>query len=460
MSSQASRTLAGATAGGKPVLLGRMPAGAELRPVDSLVVYEKNPRTHSAGQVAQIAASIIEFGWTNPILVDADSKIIAGHGRLAAARKLKLAEVPVLVLGHLTPAQRRAYVIADNKIALNAGWDEELLAAELRLLEVDDFDLGLTGFDSNEIDSLYASVAKTERKAARDENATAEPEAAVISRPGDLWLLGPHRLMCGSSTEVADVGKLLAGKKPHLMVTDPPYGVEYDAAWRQRAGVGSAGAATGKVLNDDRADWREAWALFPGSVVYIWHAGTRAGDVAASLKAEKFNVRAQIVWVKSRHVLSRGDYHHQHEPCFYGVREGEDEQWHFVAEHEIATYAVEKNAKGRWSGDRKQSTVWTIEHLKSDTGHSTQKPVECMRRPIVNNSRRGDVVYEPFAGSGTTIIAAETVGRRCYAMELSPAYVDLIVRRWQDFTGKSATLQGDGRDFAAIEDERVPALAA
>ena len=257
-----------------------------------------------------------------------------------------------------------------------------------------------------------------------------------------------------------EVGRLLAGAKPHLMVTDPPYGVEYDAAWRTRLGISSKGAAVGKVLNDDRADWREAWALFPGAVAYVWHAGTHCAEVQESLASCKFGVRAQIVWVKQRHVLSRGHYHAQHEPCLYAVREGEDEAWGFVADHDIATYAVRKGETGRWTGDRTQSTVWSIEHQASETGHSTQKPVECMRRPILNNSRRGDAVYEPFCGSGTTIIAAESTGRRCYAIELSPTYCDVIVRRWQAFTRREATLEGDGQTFAALEAARGAAAAA
>jgi site-specific DNA-methyltransferase (adenine-specific) len=241
---------------------------------------------------------------------------------------------------------------------------------------------------------------------------------------------------------------VLAGVVPQLMVTDPPYGVEYNPGWRQKAGVGSR--ATGKVLNDDRADWREAWALFPGAVAYVWHGGLHSGIVAASLQACKFDIRAQIVWVKTRPALSRGHYHWQHEPALYGVRDDADDGWRFVPEHEVSAYAVKKGATGSWSGGRKQSTVWFIEHLKSDTGHGTQKPVECMKRPIENNSSPGHAVYEPFSGSGTTIIACEMTGRSCHAIELNPAYVDVAVKRWQDFTGKTATLESDGRTFDEI----------
>jgi DNA modification methylase len=230
------------------------------------------------------------------------------------------------------------------------------------------------------------------------------------------------------------------------MVTDPPYGVNYDPGWRNSAARNGAtagrsrgaigGRALGKVQNDDRADWREAWVLFPGDVAYVWHAGLHASDVEASLNASGFFVRSQIIWDKTRLLISRGDYHWQHEPCWYAVRKGKP---------------------GHWAGDRKQTSVWQIEkNQKSETGHSTQKPVECMRRPIENNSSQGQAVYEPFCGSGTTIIAAAMTGRACHAIELSPAYVDVGVKRWQDFTGEAAVLDGDGRTFDQIAAERQP----
>lgn len=220
------------------------------------------------------------------------------------------------------------------------------------------------------------------------------------------------------------------------MVTDPPYGVEYDPDWRNRTlskGKPIGARATGKVLNDDNADWREVWALFPGDVGYVWHAGSRGHIVAESLMAGDFEVRAQIIWAKNSHNISRGHYHPQHEPCFYAVRKGKT---------------------GHWGGDRSQTTLWKINKETCDTGHGTQKPVECMRRPIENNSSPGQAIYEPFSGSGTTIIAAETTGRKCFAIELNPAYVDVAVKRWQNFTGQQATLEGDGRTFQEIAKER------
>ena len=409
-------------------------------PVADLIPYARNSRTHSDAQVAKIAASIREFGFLNPIIVDGANGIVAGHGRVLAAHKLALQVVPVIEASHLTEAQKRAYVIADNRLALDAGWDLEMLRVELTDLKGMDFDLSLTGFEIGELGKLMLDPSG----GLTDPDAIPEPPAVPVSAVGDVWQLGRHRIACGSSTDADTVTAVLAGVKPHLMVTDPPYGVEYDASWRNgvhRAdGSVVAARATGKVLNDDNADWREAWALFPGDVAYVWHAGLFAGVVEESLAACNLNVRSQIIWVKSNFAIGRGDYHWQHEPCWYAVRKGKT---------------------GHYDGGRKQTTVWQIDKpQKSETGHSTQKPVECMKRPIENNSSPGQAVYEPFSGSGTTIIAGEMTGRSIHAIELNPAYVDVAVKRWQDFTGEQATLDGDGRTFAEVAAERVNARAA
>ncbi|MCT4332775.1 site-specific DNA-methyltransferase [Paracoccus sp. YLB-12] len=396
-------------------------------PVSDLIPYANNARSHSEAQVARIAGSIREFGFNNPVLVDAGSGIIAGHGRVLAAQKLGLETVPAIELSHLSEAQKRAYILADNRLAEQAGWDAELLALELGELAELEVDLAGIGFDGAELDALLGHGTPDPR-----EEATPDRPIDPVSRPGDLWLLGRHRVICGSATNPDTVGRVLGGVVPHLMVTDPPYGVEYDPSWRNQTGAAKT-RRTGKVLNDDRADWREAWALFPGEVAYVWHGALHAGTVADSLEATGFGIRSQIVWAKERLVLSRGHYHWQHEPCWYAVR-----------------------GKGHWSGDRKQSTLWSIPNRDQDatTVHGTQKPVECMRRPILNNSSAGQAVYEPFCGSGSTVIAAETSGRQCHAVELDPAYVDVIVTRWQDFTGKEAVLESEERSFAAIAAER------
>ncbi|MCB1425161.1 MAG: site-specific DNA-methyltransferase [Zhengella sp.] len=393
----------------------------DYRPVDALVPYAKNARTHSDRQVDEIAASIREFGWTNPVLVDGENGIIAGHGRLMAARKLGMADVPVIELKGLTEAQKRALVIADNKLALNAGWDEDLLGLELGELRDLGFDLALTGFGDMEV---LALTSPSHDGLTDPDDVPVVPDDPVTS-PGDVWLLGKHRLLCGDATVADDVARVLDDVTPHLMVTDPPYGVDYDPGWRGMLADGSK-LARGRVLNDDRADWREAWALFPGDVAYVWHGALHASLVATSLEASGFAIRSQIIWDKTRLVIGRGDYHWGHEPAWYAVRKGKT---------------------GHWSGDRKQSTIWAIEHRRSESGHGTQKPVECMKRPIENNSSPGQAIYEPFCGSGTTIIAAEMTGRTCHAIELNPAYVDVAIKRWQDFTGKPAVLESTDETF-------------
>lgn len=397
--------------------------------VDALIPYAANSRTHSDEQVAQIAASIKEFGWTNPILIDGDNTIIAGHGRLLAARKLGMDKVPIICLDHLTKAQQRALVIADNKLALNAGWDLDMLKVELSDLGDLGFDLSLTGFSDDEIAAFTAD--KTEGLTDPDE--VPEPPAEPVSVLGDVWVLGKHRIVCGDCTDADVVAKALNGVEPHLMVTDPPYGVEYDATWRGKAGHANLGKnRTGIVEHDDRADWREAWALFPGSIAYVWHGGLMSGVVADSLTSCGFALRSQIIWNKTVMAMGRGDYHWKHEPCWYVVK-----------------------GTGQWAGDRKQTTVWDFAsplHIMSGskeakTPHPTQKPVECMKRPIENNSSPGQAVYEPFSGSGTTIIAGEMTGRSIHAIELNPAYVDVAVKRWQDFTGQEAVHEATGKTF-------------
>jgi DNA modification methylase len=401
----------------------------ERWPIERLIPYAKNARTHSPAQVDQIAASIREWGWTTPVLVGDDATIIAGHGRVLAARKLRIPDVPVMVATGWTDAQKRAYAIADNKLTLNGGWDEELLGLELGELQILGFDLDLTGFSEQE----RAALASQGNPGLTDPDETPEVPAEPISISGDLWLLGSHRLLCGDSTNATDVKRVLAKIQPHLMVTDPPYGVSYDPAWRARAGVNLNKRRLGKVANDDQADWREAWALFPGGVAYVWHAGRYTSTVQQSLEAVGFEVRAQIIWAKDRFALSRGNYHWQHEPAIYCVR----------------------NGSANWTGGRSQSTLWQIPAREGQGfEHGTQKPVECMKRPIENNSSPGQAVYEPFSGSGTTIIAAEITGRTCHAIELMPAYVDVAVERWQAFTGETARLEAGGKSFADVAVER------
>jgi DNA modification methylase len=689
-------------------------------PLEQIIPYARNPR-NNAEAVATVAASIQEFGWRQPIVVDEDRVVLAGHTRLEAARKLGFKSAPVHIAKGLTANQARAFRIMDNRSGENAEWDNDLLNLELADLLEANFDLSLTGFTDDELNALVTSLEDGSDPQSDEDDVPEAPEDP-ISRPGDLWILGHHRLLCGDSTVVTDVDRVLGAVKPLLMVTDPPYGVDYDPGWRNETGAAKT-KRTGKVLNDDRADWRDAWALFPGDVAYVWHGALHAATVAESLQDCGFTIRSQIIWAKERLVLSRGDYHWQHEPCQpagtlvqkviergagsqpaligevpietlqvgdfvvsynpyesvvrrrgrqitrFGERQfdgfmhaisaagrvtratpehrfsvrlnpnasdkqvvylmrrgdwwrvgrvglfnsrgfglatrladnmgeeawivsvhdsvveaqcaeqvlsckygiptthwevdawtknpdrvrsqemiagiyaslnlsalnaratqllrdhrlerdypfiasgeklnfsrratrlvrscnvfakimqlpmptvGEDFTWvtvtgndatpfsgsvysmdverdqHYVADGLVTHncwYAVKKTGKGHWAGDRKQTTLWHIANKDQDekTVHGTQKPVECMRRPILNNSSPGQVVYEPFMGSGTTLIAAESTGRVCYGIELNPAYVDVAVERWQKFTGQEAVLESSGERFNSLKNSR------
>ena len=419
-------------------------AKTEMWALERIIPYDKNPRLHSPEQIDLIAKSMLDDGVTAPILVDEDGIIIYGHGRRMGAEKNAFKHYPVVVARGWSEEKKRAYRIKDNSYALLSTWSPELLRVELNELSVAGYDMPLLGFDQVQLVSFLSVPSGT------DPERTPEFPAKPISRIGDLWQLGKHRLLCGDSTKPEDVERVLDGKRPNLLVSDPPYGVEYNANWRNETGIAEDGSlqrlktgrvrksigakAIGKVENDDRSDWSEAWKLFPGNIAYCWHADRRASDVDISFRAAGFEVRCQIIWNKGRMIIGRGDYHWAHEPCWYLVRKG---------------------SPGKWAGDRKQTTMWDIEHRASETGHSTQKPIECMRRPIQNNSKPGDYVYEPFSGSGTTIIASEMMNRYCLAIELAPNYVDVAVQRWQDFAKGEATLAGDGRTFAQIAKERA-----
>ncbi len=433
---------------------------ARFVPLSALKSYERNARTHSEAQIQQIAAAIERFGFAGAVLADADG-IVAGHGRklaleslfalgkdvrMAGGAEIPKGHAPVIDVSGWSAADRKAFIIADNRIAENAGWDQGLLALEVADLKLVGMDLSLLGFEESELRALARQKVKD---GADPDDIPATPKKA-ITKLGDTWILGEHRLRCGDSTSKSDVAACLDGARPHLMVTDPPYGVNYDASWRNEVhdpvtGKAKKARAIGKVMNDDRADWTEAWKLFPGTVCYVWHGALHAGTVQQSLEAAGFKIRAQIVWVKTRLVLGRGDYHWQHEPAWYAARgkDHSDEHWQpaFLPMHELAEYAVKEGARSDYVGGRKQSTTWMIEHARSETGHSTQKPVEAMRRPIINNSKPGDFVYEPFNGSGTTLIACEMEARRCRAIELSPIYCDVTVKRWEEFTGQKAVLE-------------------
>jgi DNA modification methylase len=386
----------------------------ETVPLGAISPDPANVRKHSAKNIDAIKASLRRFGQQKPIVVDAKGIVLAGNGTLAAARELGWKEIQI-VRTELSGVQATAFGIADNRSAELAEWDDKL-GEVLASLEAEDFPLAEIGFDEADLAELAGEPEPSDADAEPQIDKAEELRVKWGVELGQVWQLGDHKITCGDSTSAEVVNRLIGQEKPHLMVTDPPYGVEYDASWRQEAGVAGSGAATGKVLNDDRADWTDAWKLFEGDVCYIWHADKFSPVVARSLEATKFEMRALIIWAKSQHTFGRGDYHSQHEPCWYAVRKGRT---------------------GHYNGDRTQSTLWQIDKpKKSETGHSTQKPIECMERPIRNNSKPGDLVYEPFSGSGTTIIACERTGRKCRAIELNPAYVAVAIQRWADATGK------------------------
>ncbi len=408
-------------------------------PIDRLREYERNPRKNNHA-VASMADAIKAFGFRVPIVARSNGEICDGHLRLKAARKLKMKEVPVILADDMTDEQIKAFRISVNKAATWAEWDVDLLKLELGELKALNFDLAPIGFSVEELGGIFAEKAE----GLTDPDEVPDEPAEPVTVLGDVWLLGSHRLVCGDSTTVESVDKALNGVKPHLMVTDPPYGVEYDADWRNKRlrsdGSPIGGRAIGKVSNDDRADWSAAWELFSGDVAYVWCASLHNPEAAQSLLASGFALRSLIIWAKHTFAIGRSDYHWQHEPCWYVVRD---------------------KATGHWNGGRKQSTLWQIDKpQKSETGHSTQKPVECMKRPIENNSSPGQAVYEPFSGVGTTIIAGEMTGRSVHAIELSPTYVDVSVARWEAFTGRKAVLESTGKTFAETAEERNRATAA
>lgn len=386
--------------------------------VSSLIPYARNSRTHSDEQVAQIAASIREFGFTNPVLIDANGTIIAGHGRVMAAKKLGLDEVPCLRLGHLSQSQIRAYVIADNKLALNAGWDDEMLKAELLTLQEEGFNTDLTGFSDDELNALL-TVETVEGETDPDE--VPEPPVEPITKLGDLWVLGNHRLLCGDSTSIDSVTRLMGGHHANLLLTDPPYNVAYEG--------GTDEALT--IMNDSMDN--ESFAQFlrdvyttadtvmkEGAVFYIWHADLEGLNFRKAAFEVGWKVRQCLIWNKNSLVLGRQDYHWKHEPCLYGWKDG---------------------AAHYWGSDRTQTTVLDFNKPSRNGEHPTMKPVELFEYQIKNSSKPLDVVLDLFGGSGTTAIACEKTGRKARLMELDPKYCDVIVKRWEEFTGNKAQLQ-------------------
>ncbi|MCL5743452.1 MAG: site-specific DNA-methyltransferase [Acidobacteria bacterium] len=409
-------------------------------PVEKLIPYARNARTHSDEQVAQIAASIAEFGWANPILAGADGIIIAGHARLLAARKLGLTEVPVIVLDHLSETQRRALIIADNRLALNAGWDEEMLRVELAALEEEGFDLDLVGFSDEELEDLLRE-SETEITGNTDDDAVPETEEAAVTVPGDVWVLGDHRLLCGDATVAADVEKVLAGGLADMVFTDPPYNVNYGATMKDKI-RGNKRRIANDALGDGFAKFLGAacaniLAVTKGAI-YVCMSSSELHTLQQAFREAGGHWSTFIIWAKNTFTMGRSDYQRQYEPILYGWKEGTD---HY------------------WCGARDQGDVWFVKKPVANDLHPTMKPVELIVRALRNSSKSRDTVLDPFAGSGSTLIACEKTGRQARLIELEPRYVDVAVRRWQEFTGKHAALDGDGRPFEKLARARAPVAA-
>jgi len=393
--------------------------------VTELIPYVNNSRTHSDEQVAQIAASIKEFGWTNPILVDGSNGIIAGHGRLLAARKLGYTDVPTIELADLTETQKKAYIIADNRLALNAGWDNEMLTIELNDLLADGFALEMLGFDPKELNALLEPEVI---EGLTDEDAVPDVPEEPKTKLGDIYQLGNHRLMCGDSCSQEAVEKLTNGAGVDMLLTDPPYNVAYEGKTKESLTIQN------DSMGDDqfRQFLRNAFVtadtvMKKGAVFYIWHADSEGYNFRGACHDAGWKVRQCLIWKKSSMVMGRQDYHWKHEPCLYGWKDG---------------------AGHLWATDRKQTTILEFDKPSRNGEHPTMKPVALFEYQMLNNTKGGDIVLDLFGGSGTTMLAAEKHGRHGYLMELDPKYCDVIVKRWEDFTGKTAQLLTETEEVA------------
>jgi len=407
----------------------------QIWPVTRLLPYCRNARTHSEEQVAQIAASIIEFGWANPILLSGNGTIIAGHARLAAARKLGMDEVPVIVLDHLSETQRRALVLADNKLAMNAGWDEEMLRVELKSLEEESFNLDVVGFTDEEVEELLRDPEET-RDGLTDEDAVPDEQEKVVTVAGDVWILGEHRLLCGDATQMADVEKVLAGGLADMTFCDPPYNVDYEGKTARKLKIGND-ALGGKFYEFLRDACANVLAATKGAV-YICMSSSELHTLHQAFTDAGGYWSTFVIWAKHHFTLGRSDYQRQYEPILYGWRKGTD---HF------------------WCGARDQGDIWFIKRPAANRDHPTPKPVELVERAIRNSSKTRDTILDVFGGSGTTLIACEKSGRQARLIELEPRYCDLIVRRWQAFTGREVKLDSDGKSYSEVGGARSAVAA-
>ncbi len=404
----------------------------KLVPIGKLVPYVNNARTHSPEQINKLRSSLREFGFINPVIIDRDFGVIAGHGRILAAKEEGIAEVPCVFADHLTEAQKKAYIIADNRMAMDAGWDEELLRVEIEALQAEAFDLSLTGFDDKELSDLFKGDADVQED---DFDVDAELEKPTFSKSGDVWTLGRHRLVCGDSTKADTFDVLMNGRKANLVVTDPPYNVNYEGT-------------AGKIKNDNLADEKFYQFLFDAfsniekvmaddASIYVFHADTEGLNFRKAFSDAGFYLSGCCIWKKPSLVLGRSPYQWQHEPCLYGWK---------------------KSGKHQWYSDRRQTTIWEFEKTKKNTDHPTMKPIPLLAYPIQNSSMSNTLVLDPFGGSGSTLIACEQTDRDCYTIELDEKYCDVIVKRYIEQTGTSdqVSVERNGKIYTFAELE-IPA---
>jgi DNA modification methylase len=395
----------------------------QLVPITKLVPYVNNARTHSPEQINKLRSSLREFGFINPVIIDRDFGVIAGHGRILAAKEEGIAEVPCVFADHLTEAQKKAYIIADNRMAMDAGWDEELLRVEIEALQAEAFDLSLTGFDEKELSDLFKRDGDVQED---DFDVDAELEKPTFSKSGDVWTLGRHRLVCGDSTKAETFAVLMNGRKANIVVTDPPYNVNYEGT-------------AGKIKNDNLADEKFYQFLFDAfsniekvmaddASIYVFHADTEGLNFRKAFADAGFYLSGCCIWKKPSLVLGRSPYQWQHEPCLYGWK---------------------KSGKHQWYADRKQTTIWEFEKTKKNTDHPTMKPIPLLAYPIQNSSMSNTLVLDPFGGSGSTLIACEQTDRDCYTIELDEKYCDVIVKRYIKQVGSAdgVSVERDGKTY-------------
>ena len=416
------------------IALPEMARQIAMWPVARLIPYVRNSRTHTDDQIAKVALAMLEFGFTNPILVDETDGILAGHCRLKSALLIGLTEVPVIVLTHMTPAQKKAYIIADNKLAELAGWDEELLKVELGELQGEDFNLELTGFSLEELDVLLETGEVDPQAGNTDDDAAPEVAEQAVSVRGDLWQMGGHRLLVGDSCDAEQVSRLMGGMSADLVFTDPPYNVDYEGYTKEKLKIESDKMSLGdfvhfleQVFTNYRA------SVKAGASMYVCHPSSFQREFQNAMEVSGFQVRCQIIWAKNTFAWGFGRYKFQHEPMFYVHVTGQ---------------------KDNWYGDKTQSTLWQEKKPAANRLHPTMKPVELVERALRNSSKAGDLVLDLFGGSGTTMIGCQKLDRKCRLMELDPKYADVIVKRWQDYTGLEAVHE-DGSTFAQVEAERL-----